>query len=92
MNAKCPSQAGIKVKIAAEEIDYGFFREICPEYNRDLLDGIKPTVQIMLLSGIILGLILDLACYKYRRLSKLILYLEGAYFLLYTLIPSPLML
>ena len=89
MAAECPTQEEIKEKLVSEEINYDLFREICPEYNRDLLDGIQPTVRIMNFSGIILGLILDLACYKYRRLSKFILYLEGANLLLFTMIPSP---
>ena len=63
--------------------------EICPEYNRDLLDGIAPTVRIMIMIGFILSLILDAACYKYRSLTKFILYFEGLNSLLFTMIPSP---
>ena len=43
----------------------------------------------MIATGIILGLILNLACYKYRRLTKFILYFEGANSILVTMIPSP---
>ena len=48
----------------------------------------KPTVRIMIVTGIILGLILDMVCYKYRRLANLILYIEGVHGLLFTMIPS----
>ena len=48
----------------------------------------KPTVRIMIVASIILGLILDFVCYKYRRFTKLILYIEGVHGLLITLIPS----
>ena len=46
-------------------------------------------VRIMIIIGIILAFILDLACFKYRRLTKCILYFEGLHGLLYTMIPSP---
>ena len=45
-------------------------------------------MRAIIFSFIILALILDLACYKYRRLTNFILYFEGAYGLLITLIPS----
>ena len=48
----------------------------------------KPTVRIIIGTGIILGLFLDLFCYKYRRLAEFILYIEGVHGLLFTLIPS----
>ena len=85
---ECPTLNEIKEKIASEEIEYDFFSEICPEYNRDLLDSIKFTVRVMIVTGIILALILDLACYKYRRLTYFILYFEGAHSLFYTMIPN----
>ena len=45
-------------------------------------------MRVIIFTFIILALILDLACYKYRRLTNFILYFEGAYGLLITLIPS----
>ena len=89
MTVKCPTPEEISKKLATEELDYDFFREICPEYNRDLLEGIKPTLRIMIILAIILTIILDVACFKYRRLTKLILYFECLHPLLITMIPSP---
>ena len=88
MSAKCPTIEEISENINSEEKDYGLFGSLCPDYNRDIMESLKPTVRIMIVSGIILNLILDMVCYKYRRLAKLILYFEGVHGLLFTLIPN----
>ena len=64
------------------------YKELCPDYNRDLLETIKPTVKVIIGTSIIVALLLDILCYKYRRLSQAILYFEGAASLIFTLIPS----
>ena len=53
-----------------------------------MLETIKPTVKVIIGSSIIIALLLDILCYKYRRLSQAILYYEGASSLIFTLIPS----
>ena len=88
MNAKCPTIEEISQNINSEEKDYGLYRSLCPDYNRDIMESIKPTVRVMIATGIIVNLILDLVCYKYRRLAKLILYFEGVHGLLFTMIPN----
>ena len=45
-------------------------------------------MRVIIGTSIIIALLLDILCYKYRRLSQAILYYEGAVSLIFTLIPS----
>ena len=60
----------------------------CPEYNHDVLDPIVDYVQLILKVGIILGLILDLVCYKHRNVANVFLYWESSWHLLLLLVPT----
>ena len=60
----------------------------CPEYNRDLLDPIQPVVKIIIPIIIVVNLILDLACIKYRKLAQLFLYIESVTYLIMSLTPA----
>ena len=38
----------------------------CPEYNRELLDEITPSIRMYIRASIIISVILDILCFKYR--------------------------
>ena len=59
----------------------------CPDYNHDILDPISDYVRLLLKIGIVFGLVLDIACYKYRNLANIILYKESVWQLLLLLVP-----
>ena len=61
---------------------------LCPDYNHDLLNPIVDVVRWVIKIGIVLGLVLDIACFKYRHLANLILYYESIQYILVFLIPS----
>ena len=42
-----------------------------------MLDPIVEYLRLIIKISIVLGLILDIACYKYRYLANVILYYEG---------------
>ena len=48
-------------------------------FNEKLLDEIRPTMEIVLLSIVIVSLIIDVAICKWRKLIHLCLYLEMLY-------------
>ena len=76
----------------------------CPEYNRDLLDPMVPTLRMLVKITIVLGVVLDLLIFKYRKmiftalhmiyyidyrnLANLILYFETISSAIYTMIPA----
>ena len=46
-------------------------------------------LRFIIKSSIIIGLVIDLICYKYRNLANCLLYWESALILVYYLVPSP---
>ena len=60
----------------------------CPEYNRDLLDPMVPTLRTLVKITIVLGVVLNLLIFKYRNLANLILYFETISSTIYTMVPT----
>ena len=59
----------------------------CPEYNKDLLDPMVPTLRMLIKITIVLGVVLNLLIFKYRNLANLILYFETISSTIYTMVP-----
>jgi len=60
----------------------------CPNYDHDLLDSNKNILRTIFKSCIVIGLIIDIICYKYRNLADIILCFEGIVFVIFLLIPN----
>ena len=45
------------------------------EFNEDLVDPVRPTVSFIQITVIISSVILEIACYKWRFMADLIIYL-----------------
>ena len=58
------------------------------DYEADLVEKVKPTIRYICGSLIIIGLILDLACFKWRKLANAFLYIELLLQLTISFIPS----
>ena len=61
---------------------------LCSEYNHDIVDPILNYVQLFLKISTVLGLVLDIACIKYRNLANVILYWESIFHLIVLFVPS----
>ena len=60
----------------------------CPEYNRELIDKVTPTVRVYIMASIIFSALLDILCYKYRNLANFIIYLESFNEVAYNIVPT----
>ena len=58
------------------------------EYNTQLMDPIEPYTRVLIKILIVLGAILDLACFKWLRLVNLAFYLECITRLVALLMPN----
>lgn len=58
------------------------------QFDVDLVQKIKPTLQFVSVSMLICSLILDLAIFKWRWLADYIIYIEGCQGLVAIMIPS----
>ena len=57
-------------------------------FRKDIVDKIQPTIAYMGISTIIVAIMLDIAIYKWRKLTHLILYFELLYNLTVMTIPA----
>ena len=62
--------------------------ELCPEYDRGTADASAPAIRIFLVIKIILGVPLDILCFKYRWFAKSLLWFEIFTVLPYFMVPS----
>ena len=58
------------------------------DYNEDLVEAIRPTVQITIMAALLLSAILDIITYKFRHLAHAIFYIEIFLGFVQSLIPS----
>ena len=63
-------------------------KECVGTYNNDIVDPMEPSLRIILIGLIIVGTLLDLLCYKWRRMANTFIYLECLTRVVAMLIPN----
>ena len=63
-------------------------RDVCPEYNKELLVALTPATRVLISIIFIFGLIIDILCFKYRSLAQTLCYVEGLIQFIYIMIPT----
>lgn len=51
--------------------------EYCGDYNSEILDTIKPKVKTITAVCIVIGVFVDLLCFKYRKLANILVTFEA---------------
>lgn len=62
--------------------------ETCPSYDHELLDENANLLRNIFKGCIVVGLVIDLVCYKFRNLADAILIFESVSFVIFLLIPT----
>ena len=60
----------------------------CPKYDRELLNPMVSTLRLVIKISIVLGLLLDVMCFKYRSLTQMILPYENFVLSFYIMVPT----